>query len=140
MFYIRQINGRDECHPMSPYMGTEWYEAGGWQLYVGDLDQSRVTIAGGVVDAACITRGGTITELPAPARTEEWVAKRPFVSAITALLSDAAKAALAESWQTQAWIAKLPGDQVNVLDPEVGAFLAAAGLTLAQVKLQMEAS
>ena len=60
------------------------------------------------------------------------------MSAITALLPDEVKAALAESWQTQAWIARLPGDAVNLLDPEVSAFLAAAGLTLEQVRAEME--
>lgn len=138
MFYIRQINGTDEYRPTSPYYGTTWYEERGWMLYSGTLPQSRVTIEGGTVDADGITRGGTITELPEPEPTEEWVAKRPFVSAITALLPDEAKAALAADWRTQAWIAKLPDPNVNLLDSEVSAFLAAAGLTLAQVRAQME--
>lgn len=138
MFYIRKINENDEYRPISPYYGTAWYEAGGWMLYSGNLPQSRVTIEGGTVGADNITRGGTITELPEPEQTEEWVAKRPFVSAITALLPAEVKAALAANWQTHEWIAKLPGDMVNLLDPEVGAFLAAAGLTLEQVRAEME--
>ena len=138
MFYIRKINGNDEFLPVSPYYGTVWYNRYGWMLYSGNVPQSRVTIEGGTMDADNITRGGTITELPEPEPTEEWVAKRPFVSAITALLPNEAKAALAGDWQTQAWIAKLPGEMVNLLDPEVSAFLSAAGLTLEQVKTQME--
>lgn len=138
MFYIRKINGNDEFRPVSPYYGTAWYEQRGWMLYSGNLPQSRVTIEGGTMDADNITRGGTITELPEPEPTEEWVAKRPFVTAITALLTDDVKAALAGDWQTQAWIAKLPGEMVNLLDPEVSAFLIAAGLTLEQVRAEME--
>jgi hypothetical protein len=60
------------------------------------------------------------------------------VTAITALLSDEVKATLAGDWQTQAWIAKLPGDAVNLLDAEVSAFLTAAGLTLEQIRAEME--
>ena len=55
MFYIRQVLGRLEFRPVSPYMGTAWYERGGWMLYGGSLPQSRVTIF-----------GGTVTELPEP--------------------------------------------------------------------------
>ena len=138
MFYIRKINGNDEYRPVSPYYGTAWYEDGGWMHYSGNLPQSRVTIEGGTQGDDGITRGGTITELPEPEPTEEWVAKRPFVSAITALLSDEVKAALATNWQTHEWIAKLPGDAVNLLDAEVSAFLTAAGLTLEQVREKME--
>ena len=105
----------------------------------GTLPQSRVTIEGGTADADGITRGGTITELPEPEPTEEWVAKRPFIDAVTALLPNETKAALAGNWETHAYIAKLPGDQVDLLDPEITKFLTAAGLTLDQVRAQREA-
>lgn len=138
MFYIRKINGNDEFRPVSPYYGTVWYEQYGWMLYSGNLSQSRVTIEGGTMDADNITRGGTITELPEPEPTEEWVAKRPFIDAVTALLPNETKEALAANWETHAYIAKLPGDQVDLLDPEIAKFLTAAGLTLEQVRTKME--
>lgn len=138
MFYVRKKDGRLEFLPISPDKGAFWYTREGYMRYAGTLDRSRIDIVGGDMDERGIVRGGTITELPAPEPTQEWVEKRPFVSAITTLLPDEAKAALAANWQTQAWIAKLPGDMVNMLDPEVSAFLTAAGLTLEQVRTQME--
>jgi len=127
MRYIRKIDGAMKEAPASPFRGASYYLANGFLAYSGTLTLSRLDI----VD-------GAIVELPALEATEEWVEKRPFVSAITALLTDEVKAALAESWQTQAWIAKLPGDAVNLLDAEVSAFLTAAGLTLEQIRAEME--
>ena len=127
MRYIRKIDGAMKEAPASPYWGAGYYLANDYLAYAGTVPLSRLDI----VD-------GAIVELPALEATEEWVEKRPFVSAITALLTDEVKAALAESWQTQAWIAKLPGDAVNLLDAEVSAFLTAAGLTLEQIRAEME--
>ena len=138
MRYIRKINGNDEFRPSSPYYGTAWYEERGWMLYSGNLPQSRVTIEGGTAGADGITRGGTITELPEPEQTEEWVEKRPFIDAVTALLPNETKEALAANWETHAYIAKLPGDQVDLLDPEITKFLTAAGLTLEQIRAKMD--
>ena len=85
MFYIRQINGRDECRPMSPYMGTDWYEAGGWTLYPGALPMSRVAISGGTQGEDGITRGGAITELPAPALPPRTLSKLKIREKLEAL-------------------------------------------------------
>lgn len=87
--------------------------------------------------SAVLEVGGDLPTELNPAATEELVEKRPFIDAITALLTEEQKTALAGSWQTQAWIAQLPGELVNLLDPDVSAFFVAAGLTLDQVKAQM---
>lgn len=109
-----------------PGMGKTWYAVNGWTPYAGTLPPSRLDIIDGVV-----------TELSAPEPTTEIVAKRPFIKAITALLTDEQKSALASDWQTQAWTAQLPGEIVDLLDPDVFAFLAAAGLTIEQIRVQM---
>lgn len=127
MRHIRKNNDIMEEYS-GPGMGDAWYAANGYAAYTGVLPLSRLDIS-----------DGAVIELPEPEPTEEWAAKRPFVSAITALLADETKAALAGSWQTQAWIAQLPGETVDLLDAEVRTFLSVAGLTLAQVREKMEA-
>jgi len=96
MFYIRQISGNDEYRPISPYYGTAWYEQYGWMLYTGSLPQSRVTVEGGTTDADGITRGGTITELPAPPAPPRTFSKLKLRDKLAALgLWDALKTAIA---------------------------------------------
>lgn len=105
MFYVRQVAGVNQYRPVSPYMGTDWYEDGGWMLYTGALPQSRVTIEGGTVDAAGITRGGTIAELPASTPAPRVLSKLRLRDNLTALgLWDVLKAAIAaDADVTERW-------------------------------------
>lgn len=92
MFYVRMMDGRLEYRPVSPYMGTAWYERYGWMLYSGSLPQSRVAITGGTQGDDGITRGGTITELPEPEASGAEAAFKEIKTAFWAYVDGAAEA------------------------------------------------
>lgn len=144
MFYIRKINGNDEYRPVSPYYGTAWYEERGWMLYPGSLPQSRVTVEGGTVDADGITRGGTITELPEPEPTTEIVSKKAVIRVFKGMIAAGDLTAPEMLKNILGGIADLttdlaPGDDFDLLNPHVSAWLAPMEMTVDDLRAALAA-
>ncbi len=142
MRYFKLTDGR-LAEYSGPQMGAAWHAAEGWLPYVGTLGTDWLYVDG----------DGAIAELSAeeyatlhPVVPAEIADKEKFIIAVRALVQPETVSAVMQNIQSlMAAIFSIsmlttgaaPGNDINLLHPEVTNFLTLAGLTLDQVKNKM---
>lgn len=121
-----------------------------YKTYSTDNYKIRQVQTGHIYDSAIDVENAPFTYEETNERAEtakEWVDKEKFVNAVYALVpAEAIPAALSEPETAKAAIAGMahlttaaaPGNQIDIADPRVSAWLSVSGVTVAQVKEAME--
>ncbi len=68
---------------------------------------------------------------------EHWIPKAPFIDAVLTMIPEEMRQAFAGNWIVTYFIAQLPGDELDILDPRTQEFLGMAGTTTAAIMEKM---
>lgn len=132
MEYVKEVANGIEAYT-GPGMGETWYAANGWIFYPGHLPPSRLKI----VD-------GAIVELPEPEATTEIVSKKAVIRVFKAMIAAGDLTAPEMLKNILGGIADLttdlaPGDDFDLLNPRVSAWLAPMEMTVDDLRAALAA-